>query len=174
MPHEEANIGYTPKVGVVTISESRYIKYMRNLQYSDPSGDLAERILRNAGFKDIVRELVGDKDWLIINTVKKLVRRGCELIFLIGGTGVSKGDVTKDALECMLDKKLDLYPVAYTLESYGDVGSRVLSSRPVAGFYGDTLVISMPGNPDAVETVLKNVLKNEYIHLLWLNKFGRI
>lgn len=174
MHHEEAELGYVPKVGVVTVSDSRYIKYMRGEEYTDPSGDLAEELLHREGFSEVVRVLIGDKIWMIINTINKLVRDGCELIILIGGTGLSKGDVTSEALNQLLEKRLDTYPILYGLESVGEVGSRILSSRPVAGFYRDSLIISTPGSPRAVEKVLKNVLKKEYIHLLWLNKFTKI
>lgn len=174
MHHEEANLGYFPKVGIVTVSESRYVKYMRGEGFTDPSGDLAEKILREEGFKNIVRVLIGDKVWMIIHTLDKLVRDGCELVVLIGGTGLSKGDVTAEALNHMLERKLDTYPIIYSLESFDEVGSRVLSSRPVAGFYKDSLIISTPGSSNAVKLILKNVLKTEYIHLLWLNKYTKI
>ncbi len=174
MHHEEARLGYEPLVGIITISESRYTSYIRGQEYNDPSGDIAQNILKELGLTKVKRVLVGDKAWMIKNAIDKLITEGCEIIILIGGTGLSKGDVTTEVLNYILDRKLETYSIIYSNLSFEEIGSRVLSSRPLAGFYRDALIISSPGSPKAVELILKNVLKREYIHLLWLNKFTRI
>ena len=174
MVHEEARLGYPPKAGIVTVSESRYLRYMRGDAVDDESGDLAEELLRGSGINNVERVLVGDRVWMICSAINKLVNSGCELIVVIGGTGLSKGDVTAEALESIIERRLNLYPVLYGIKSVDEVDTRVLATRLVAGFYRDALIVSTPGSKKAVESILKNVLKSEYIHLLWLNKFAKI
>lgn len=174
IPHEEAKLPYKPKVGILTISSSRYEAKLKGLSYSDPSGDYIESRFRSAGFTEIERALVNDNYRNIIEAIDNLVRSGCELIVACGGTGVSPSDVSYKALKSIITDELTMYPILFALYSFEEISSRLLSTRLIAGFYKDSLIFLAPGSLNAVKVALDNIILKEYEHILWLRRYGKL
>jgi molybdenum cofactor biosynthesis protein B len=148
------------RVLVVTVSDSRR-------KADDESGPLLERKLTDAGFA--VRRHAPVRDDLLL--IRELVRSAATLneadvIAITGGTGLAPRDVTPEAVEPLFEKRIDGFgeefrrrswsgasssPWRVSPEQNDGVGARAMLSRATAGVVSGTIVVVLPGSPEAVE-----------------------
>jgi molybdenum cofactor biosynthesis protein MoaC len=82
--------------------------------------------------------------------VVRLVDDGADLVFVSGGTGLGPRDVTPEALESLLDRRLP--GVEEHLRAYGQKRlPYTMLSRSIAGVRGRCVVIAIPGSPKAAD-----------------------
>jgi len=94
-----------------------------------------------------------------------MINQEIDLIITTGGTGIESRDITIETVENIFDKKIDGFGEIFRLKSYEELGSGALLSRATAGIYKKTIIISMPGSPNAVKTGLKIII-DELNHLV--------
>lgn len=82
--------------------------------------------------------------------------RGCCLVITSGGTGPAKRDVTPEATEAVCHKMLPGFGELMRLESLKYVPTAILS-RQTAGIRGKTLILNLPGKPQAIRQCLNAV-----------------
>lgn len=147
---------------VVTVSDSRGEK-------EDTSGPVARERLEAAGATVTAIERVKDEQSEITAVVVRAVADGsCDLVVLTGGTGVAPRDVTYEAVEPLLDKRLDGFGEAFRRLSWEEVGARSVLSRAVAGTRGRVLIVALPGSPNAVRLAIDKVLAGMMGHAVKL------
>jgi molybdenum cofactor synthesis domain-containing protein len=123
---------------------------------ADESGDVAEELLRGAGFEAITRSLVSDERALIESRLRELAERH-RLVVTTGGTGFGPRDVTPEATRAVLDREAP--GLAELMRAAGLAKTPMASlSRAVAGALGDSLIINLPGSPTGVRESLDAVL----------------
>ncbi|MCA9244021.1 MAG: MogA/MoaB family molybdenum cofactor biosynthesis protein [Phycisphaerales bacterium] len=91
------------------------------------------------------REIVADDVDAIRDRVTAWLGRA-ELILLTGGTGVAERDVTPDAIEPLLERRLPGFGEVMRLEAFKRTPLSIVS-RSGGGIARKTLIVWLPGSP---------------------------
>jgi molybdenum cofactor biosynthesis protein MoaC len=135
----------TVKVAVITCSDS----VSKGLN-EDKSGEVIVRRLEKHKLKVECREAIPDEFDVIQARAKQLLADGYQLIIFTGGTGLSPRDVTPDAIRPLIER--DVPGVMEAARNYGQQRTPyAMLSRGVAGFAGESLLITLPGSPRGAE-----------------------
>jgi molybdenum cofactor biosynthesis protein B len=162
-PHHahEAKDRPRARATIVTVSDTRTLA-------DDEGGALAADLVKSAGHEVVRRVIVKDDVEAIRAAVRAACDEGHDLVITTGGTGIAPRDVTYEAIEALLDKRLDGFGEAFRAKSWGQVGARAILSRALAGTAGRALVVALPGSPKAVRLALEEVLLPLVPHALGL------
>ena len=144
---------------VITCSDTRTPE-------NDTSGALIMGALKGRGHTVISYHLVKDDP----SVIRKLIKQGAkgrhvQAIIVNGGTGISRRDSTFEAIDGLLEKRLDGFGEIFRALSYQDIGSAAIMSRATAGLYKGTIVISIPGSEKAVQLALDKLILDELGHM---------
>jgi len=122
----------------------------------DSSGKAILSILQKHGLEAPSYEVVPDTVEAIREALQKQQNQSTNLVFFTGGTGLSKRDVTPEALAELIDTPIP--GIMETARAYGQERIKTaMLSRGVAGFAGETLVIALPGSKKGVEESLQAI-----------------
>ncbi|POG54196.1 MULTISPECIES: MogA/MoaB family molybdenum cofactor biosynthesis protein [Haloferax] len=154
-------------VAIVTVSSSRGTDVEKDL--SDPSGDAIASILAEAGHVITARRTVPDDYVRIKTTVSEFLERpDVDILITTGGTGVTVDDVTPDAVGDLFDRELPGFGEAFRWLSWGEVRTRIVSTRATAGIARDVPVFVLPGSENAVRLATTEIISTEAPHLAGL------
>jgi molybdenum cofactor synthesis domain-containing protein len=135
------------RAAVVTVSDG-----VSAGQRADQSGDVAEELLRGAGYELAARSVVPDERDRIEGELGRLAAE-CDLVVTTGGTGFGPRDVTPEATRAVLDREAP--GLAELMRSGGLVHTPLAAlSRGLAGIAGGCLVLNLPGSPKGVRESL--------------------
>jgi molybdopterin adenylyltransferase len=164
MEEHKKNVPKSVKFGVITLSDSKYRDFLES-KTTDLSGNLIIDSL-NKEHELVFYTVIPDSSELLLSTLEDIIEEyEADIIFTTGGTGIGKRDVTIETLKPLFEKELTGFGEIFRYESYKELGTGAILSRATAGVYKGTMIISMPGSPNAVETGLKIVLP-ELKHLV--------
>ena len=142
--YDEAAAVTPVRVAVLTISDTRDDE-------SDTSGHLLAERVTGAGHILAHKAIVPDNIAAIRAQVRAWTASGeVDAIVTTGGTGLTGRDVTPEAIEPLLDKKIDGFSVIFHLVSYQTVGLSTLQSRALAGLINGVFIFCLPGSNGAV------------------------
>jgi len=152
---------------LLTISTSRYTQRKQGEPFTDASADLATRLLIDSGHIAAVREVISDDSVMIRGSLARLVADPrVEAVITLGGTGITRTDVTVETVMPILEKELPGFGELFRRISYDQIGSAAVLSRCTAGVIKGKAVFCIPGSPQAVETALKMLIIPEVCHML--------
>ena len=136
-----AALGQARRAAILVCSDS-----LAAGQGSDRSGEVIREKLVQLGITVEEKQIVPDAVEAIQAAVTRFVAQGVDLLLITGGTGLSPRDVTPEALEPLLDRRIP--GVEEAIRSYGQQRlATAMLSRSVAGQIGKTLVLALPGSP---------------------------
>jgi molybdopterin adenylyltransferase len=150
---------------VLTVSDSR-------IPANDTSGDAIRELLAQAGHSITSFAIVKDEPAQVTAAVREqLASERTQVIITTGGTGVSARDGTFEAVNALLDKRLDGFGELFRMLSFQEIGSAAMMSRATAGTVGRKAIFVLPGSPNAVRLAMTRLIIPELGHLVQqLNK----
>lgn len=121
----------------------------------DKSGELIEKMMLEANFRLIGRDILPDERDLLAERMRVLADRGdVDLILTTGGTGFSPRDWTPEATMDVCERMTPGISEALRAESMKITG-RAMLSRASSGIRKQTLIVNLPGSPKAVREHLE-------------------
>jgi molybdenum cofactor biosynthesis protein B len=147
-------------VAVLSVSTSRTLN-------TDKSGHWIAKQAVKEGHRIAAHRIVPDDVEAICNEITQITADPApDAVIVTGGTGISPGDVTIEALKPLFTKELTAFSPIFSQLSYEQVDSAALLSRATAGTIGDILVFCIPGSLKACQLACKALIFPELGHLL--------
>jgi len=144
---------------VLTVSDTR-------TEATDASGTAIAVLLTAAGHEVAGRAIVKDEPADVARVVSdQLASADVQAIITTGGTGLTSRDSTYEAIEGLIDKRLDGFGELFRMLSYHDIGPAAMLSRAVAGTARGKLIAALPGSEGAVRLAMTKLLIPELGHI---------
>ena len=141
------------RAAIITASDSGY-----GGEREDLSGPAIKEILEREGYKVISMDILPDDQVMLAGKLQEIAdSEKAELILTTGGTGFSERDVTPEATEEVIERKVPGIPEAIRAYSM-TITKRAMLSRATAGIRGKTLIVNLPGSPKAVRESLEYII----------------
>ncbi len=148
------------RCAVLTISDTRTVD-------TDTSGRAIADLLAGAGHVVHDRRLLPDDPAAVRAQVAAWLEfPGIDAVLTTGGTGLTARDRTFEALDGLLEKRLDGFGELFRMLSYEEIGAAAMLSRAVAGAARGRIVIAMPGAEAAVRLAMTKLVLPELGHLV--------
>jgi molybdenum cofactor biosynthesis protein B len=152
---------------LITTSDTIVASRARGVACQDVSGELAESLVKGAGYLVAGRLCLANSVEEIRNEIRNLVSSGsADVVVVSGGTGPGPHDLTIEAISPLIDKPLPGFGELFRRLSYETVGISSIASRSMAGVSKKALIFALPGSPDAVRLALERIILPESQHLL--------
>ena len=156
------------RISLITVSTSRFTKKLNSREYMDESMNIATKLLINAGHNVVKETLVKDDPQLIRNILLNIVYDdNVDAIFTMGGTGITKNDVTIETVRPLFDKEIEGFGETFRMVSYQMIGTSAYLTRATAGTLNGKVIYCLPGSPDAVKTALEIIIP-ELTHAVYV------
>lgn len=140
------------KLAIFTASDTRSAE-------NDTSGDLLEEVLRDAGHLIVMRSIVREDLETMCDELKRAIDSpDIEIVLITGGTGITKRDLTPEAIARFSTKEIPGFGELFRWLSYDQIGSSTIQSRACAHLCDQTIVFGLPGSPNAVRLALDKIL----------------
>ncbi len=134
-------------------------------QPPDKTTPLVTQILQKAGHKLLATEVIPDEISAIQEKIKQYISQyHPQFIITSGGTGITTRDITREAVQEILDRKIPGFGELFRVLSFQEIGAAALFSRAFAGVIGSTTVVCLPGSPNAVKMALEQLILPEVPH----------
>jgi molybdenum cofactor biosynthesis protein B len=144
---------------VLTVSDTR-------TEATDKSGRAIAELLVAAGHEVVGRAIVKDEPADVARVVSdQLASADVQAIITTGGTGLTSRDSTYEAIEGLIEKRLDGFGELFRMLSYHDIGPAAMLSRAVAGTARGKFIAALPGSEGAVRLAVSKLLVPELGHI---------
>jgi molybdenum cofactor biosynthesis protein B len=139
-------------IAVLTVSDTRTAA-------NDTSGDaLAERIAK-AGHRVAARAIERDDAGAIEARLRAWIADPeIDVVVTTGGTGVTGRDVTPEAFDRVLEKRIEGFGELFRMLSYQKIGTSTMQSRALGGVANGTYLFALPGSTGAVKDAWDDIL----------------
>ena len=155
MPLDDKRPFIPVHIAVLTVSDTRTLE-------TDTSGaTLAERIAM-AGH--VVAERALDKDDAGVIEARLrgwIANPAIDVVITTGGTGITGRDVTPEAFERVLEKRIEGFGELFRMLSYQKIGTSTIQSRAIGGVAGGTYLFALPGSTGAVKDGWDDILVHQ-------------
>ncbi len=140
-------------IALLTVSDSRG-------KADDRSGDALEKMIGEDGHRVVRREIVRDETAAIEAYLRECIGDpAVDVVISTGGTGVTGRDVTPEAFEAVLEKRIEGFGELFRWISYQKIGTSTIQSRALGGVAGGTYLFALPGSPGACKDGWQEILR---------------
>jgi molybdopterin adenylyltransferase len=145
---------------VLTVSDTRTAE-------TDTSGRAIRELLEAAGHRVSGHAIVRDEPSQVREIVLAQSADGAtQVIITTGGTGITSRDGTYEAVNGLLEKRLDGFGELFRMLSYEEIGSAAMMSRATAGSTSGKVVFVLPGSENAVRLAMTRLIIPELAHVV--------
>lgn len=139
-------------IAVLTVSDTRTLE-------TDTSGaTLAARIVA-AGHHLAVRAIARDEAGRIEAVLRGWIADpAIDVVITTGGTGITGRDVTPEAFDRVLEKRIEGFGELFRMLSFQKIGTSTIQSRAIGGVAGGTYLFALPGSTGAVKDGWDDIL----------------
>ncbi len=143
------------RIAVLTVSDTRTAD-------DDTSGDtLAARVLA-AGHVLAERAIERDDADAIERRLRGWIADpGVDAVVTTGGTGITGRDVTPEAFERVMEKRIEGFGELFRMLSFAKIGTSTMQSRAIGGVAGGTYLFALPGSTGAVKDGWDGILLSQ-------------
>ena len=139
-------------IAVLTVSDTRSLA-------TDTSGDTLVARIAAAGHVAVHRALERDDAATIERRLRQWIADpAVDVVITTGGTGITGRDVTPEAFERVMDKRIEGFGELFRMLSYGKIGTSTMQSRAIGGVGGGTYLFALPGSTGAVKDAWDDIL----------------
>ncbi len=139
-------------IAVLTVSDTRDAS-------TDTSGDILATRVQAAGHVLAARAIVRDDAGAIAGTLQGWIGDpAIDVVITTGGTGVTGRDVTPEAFDRVLEKRIEGFGELFRMLSYQKIGTSTIQSRALAGVTRGTYLFALPGSTGAVKDAWDDIL----------------
>lgn len=140
------------RIAVMTVSDSRTLE-------TDTSGQALVSRIEAAGHVLADRTIVRDEVQQITEQLRNWINDPLvDVVITNGGTGVTGRDVTPEAFEDVLEKRIEGFGELFRMLSYRKIGTSTIQSRALAGVANGTYLFALPGSTGAVKDGWDDIL----------------
>ena len=144
---------------VLTVSDSR-------TPDTDTSGRAIRQMLDDAGHPVTGHAIVKDEPAQVTSYVRaQLADPRTQVIITTGGTGLTSRDGTFEAIDRLLEKRIEGFGELFRMLSFQEMGAAAMMSRAMAGTVSRTAIFVLPGSEHAVRLAMTRLILPELGHL---------
>ena len=144
---------------VLTVSDSRTPE-------TDGGGRAIRELLEAAGHSVTGHAIVKDEPSQVTSVVRaQLADARTQVILTTGGTGITSRDGTFEAIDALLEKRLEGFGELFRMLSFEEIGAAAMMSRATAGTVGRKAIFVLPGSPNAVRLAMTRLIVPELGHI---------
>ncbi len=152
MPIDETRLFVPVAIAVLTVSDTRTLA-------DDRSGDTLVARIEGAGHRVAARAVVKDDAGPIEQHLRAWISDpAIDAVISTGGTGITGRDVTPEAFDRVIEKRIEGFGELFRMLSYQKIGTSTMQSRALAGVAGGTLLFALPGSTGAVKDAWDDIL----------------
>jgi len=139
-------------IAVLTVSDTRTPE-------NDTSGDALAQRIAAAGHILADRRIVRDDVAALTSAFRGWIQDPrIDVVISTGGTGVTGRDVTPEALDLVLEKRIEGFGELFRMLSYQKIGTSTMQSRALGGVAGGTYIFALPGSTGAARDGWDDIL----------------
>jgi molybdopterin adenylyltransferase len=152
MPLDESRPFIVVNIAMLTVSDTR-------TRADDRSGDALVERIGKAGHCVAVRAIEKDDAVAIERHLRIWIAdTDIDVVITTGGTGITGRDVTPEAFDRVLEKRIEGFGELFRMLSYQKIGTSTMQSRALGGVAGGTYLFALPGSTGAVKDAWDDIL----------------
>ena len=145
---------------VLTVSDTRTPE-------TDTGGQAIRELLATGGHLVAGHAIVGDEpEQVAAHITRQLADSRTQVIITTGGTGITSRDGTYEAVDRLLEKRLDGFGELFRMLSFQEIGPAAMMSRATAGTAARKAIFVLPGSPAAVRLAMTRLILPELGHVV--------
>ena len=147
-------------IGIISVSTTRAL-------VEDKSGLWMKDQAQKEGHEIVHHEVIPDDADRIAATLKTVLHdKNPQVVLITGGTGITRKDVTIEAVSPLLTKELSAFGSLFAHLSTQQIGSAAILSRATAGVIENSVVFCMPGSLNACKLACTELIFPELGHMV--------